>query len=231
MLPDSYYTKMALGHRDVWTETWDILETDWNKITSTLESRGLWFMLAVVILMSISLAKVVVNAISCHKFKQYYKIKLEPSEISPYEPQDSQEAKMFVNESLQPHAHPTAKNEKIALSYQIVRNYLLQNDMTLNAHVIKSVRHNVSDDIVLEYMHTGAILKPYLTEYLDFDGNLRKPLLDVLKNKITSKKINGTPYLVVLNGEIEAIENELKSIFLNDNIKVKFDTHANESYN
>ena len=232
MLPDNYYTKMALGHRDVWTETWDILETDWNKITSTLETRGLWFMLAVIILMSISLIKVIVNAISCYKFSQYYKIKLEPSDISRYAPQVTQEAQMFINEAIQPkQEHPVSKKKSTVLSYQTVRNYLLKNNMTLHARVIKSVRHKVADDIVLEYMRSGKILKPYMTEYLDFGEELRKPLLDVLKDKVTSKKYGDYHYLVVLNGETEALENELKSIFLNENIKIKFDTYAEDCYN
>ena len=139
---------------------------------------------------------------------------------------------VMENENLTNHSYLNKNKKQTVDSLSYLRNYLLTHNFELHAQVIKSVRHKVADDIVLEYMHTGKILKPYLTEFINFGEKINNALKDILNPKITLKKTKDCPYpcIITYNGEIDFIKEDLSRLFLHD-INIKFDTIENKLYN
>lgn len=232
MLPESYIYRKAVGDRDLGAENWDIVERNFDMLFKRMQSRGFWFLVGLIGMTGFSIIEVIINTLQYHAMKPYKVMELRETNISdilrskPDNIVETLETVNWTNEVATDSVTKKAHINKTANSLAELRDYLYSHDMTLTAKVVKSVRHNVHDDVVLEYMHSGKILKPYLTEYLDFGKEVNKALQDVIGNVITFKKSKVLPYpcVVMLNGEIEKIENELRKVLCSSEIRIKFDT-------
>ena len=140
------------------------------------------------------------------------------------------------SESVQHFVHPTLKpsesNTKIA-SLQYLRNYLMQNNYVLKATLIKKVSHTVKQEDIDYYLNSGELKKPCWTEYITFSEQVNNNLKEIFPHKIKLKKIKESNYPCIAfpNGDTFELINDLKRVFLNNNIRIKFDTSIDENYN
>ena len=218
------------GYRNLSEELVDIFVSDTRLTCEKIEGRGLIFFLALFCVLCISLLKV------AHCLWTYFFD--NQMTLGEWQEQQLKDEKRLhrLTENEVTSMHLNIENERISKfktpqenSLTFLRMYLLNHNNTLHAQVVKSIKHNVSDEIIMEYMHTGKIIKPYQTEYINFGEKINKAIKDALGNRVSLKKIKDCPYpcIVVLNGETEKISEELGNVFLND-VMIKFDVSLNK---
>ena len=233
-----YLTHRICGKRNLSEEIIDIFISDVKLTCSMLKSRGLLFFIALSLTLCVSLLKVG-HCVWTYLFDPHYTL----ADLSRRNLQDESHRNrmnerdvvtaMINIEHEKRHKHQSKKELERVEALSFLRTYLLNRNFTLTAQVIKSVEHSVSDDILREYLHSGKIIKPYQTEYIDFGEKINNALKQALGKKISLRKVKDCPYpcVAVFNGEIESIQKELENLFLGNKIRILFDTPLNKRYN
>lgn len=227
--------------RDLTKKVGQVILNDIEMALESMESRGFILVLALIINSPLTLLKIIdciwnhfMNApknlsdilkndlIGISSFKSRFKD--ENSITSAL--RNIEEAKnTFENKIIKD------KNKVDYLSY--IRSYLISNKYVLEATLVKKVNHTLEEKDVQDYLNSGELNKPCWTEYVNFSEKMNNALKEVFPHKIKLRKIKESNYPCVVfpNGDTFELIEDLKRLFLNDRIRIKFDTGLNENYN
>ena len=147
-----------------------------------------------------------------------------PEGIKNYSPEQVMAGEEEI-EKFERCTHPYLKpqvEETMVEALITVRDSLIITNAVLTGYRVKTVNHSVPEEVLLQDAKTGELSKAYWTDYIDFGENMNKCLKDILPDKIKLKKIKECTYrcLEVPNGNLMEIENDLKRIFLQDNLRI-----------
>ena len=232
-----YNQNRILGHRNLGEELVDIFESDISLTCEMIEGRGLIFFVALFCVLCISILKVF-HCLWTYFFDSYttlgeYTLSRIQNEESRYQMTEKDMTSHLITIEQENKFKPNQKSKQEvkkleALSF--LRSYLFNRNFILHAQIVKSIEHNVSEEILKEYLHTGKIIKPYQTEYVNFGEKVNNSLKDALGKEISLRKIKDCPYpcVAIFNGEIERITKKLEDLFFGNTVKVVFDTIPNE---
>lgn len=226
----SYITSSLSPYRDkdLSKEFFQILEEDHEWVCSSLEGRGLLFVIAYIVLMSMALLKAIVFL-----FEQMGKPVMTYSHLDLKRNMHEESITSILTrresiEEVQNHDNfcpndnvKTQRAEKIIS----LRNYLYQHNLTLHAQVLKVTQHKVSEEDLFEMYRTGEITKPLSTSKVTFGQEVNSLLSEVLGKDIIDLKIDKITketYIKVLNEEFIPIKDALSNLY-NENIRIVFD--------
>lgn len=213
-----------------------ILKTDAEYVCSAFSEVNLRFLIAFTGVMLISLIKVIAYTIEWLG---------KPSEPKPdikrifplsrnYVNQLNDESDIInVNVEIQSNAGTLEdlymSDKRIKDNYSKLLNdfrlYLYKNNLELHAEILKTINHhNVSEEDLVTYMHTGEVTRPYSTTHITFGDDINHTLKRIIGNKIKLKenRLTKETYILIYNDELHMIKEELQKIY-NEPIKVKFD--------
>jgi hypothetical protein len=225
----SYITSSLSPYRskDLSQEFFEILEEDYEWVCSSLESRGLIFLIAFIVLMSMSLLKAIVHVIeqSQKPVMTYEHLNLNrgmhSESITDILTRREAIDEVENHDNLCPN---TKVKTQRANTFNALRGYLYQHDLTLHVETIKKINHRISEEELVEMYRTGEITKPLSTTHITFGEELNHMLKEVLGSHIDLKtnKITQETYIRVLNDDFLSIKEELQKVY-NEPIKLKFD--------
>lgn len=225
----SYITSSLSPYRskDLSKEFFEILGEDYEWVCSSLKSRGFIFIIAFIVLMSMSLLKAIVHVIeqSQKPIMTYNHLELHRG-MHKESITDILTRRESIDE-VQNHDN-LCPNDKIkeqrANTINSLRNYLYQHDLTLQVHVIKTINHKLTDEELLEMYRSGEITKPLSTTKITFGEDLNKLLKEVLESKIDlrTNRLTQETYIQILNDDFLPIKDALSTLY-NEDIKLKFD--------
>lgn len=224
----SYISSSLSPYRgDTGKEFSEILSEDYKWICSSLESRGFIFFIALITLMSMSLLKAIV-----HVFTQSQKPKMTYSHLSLARSLQSESITSLLTtreaiDEVQNHDNlcPQDSVKTVrANTFNTLRNYLYQHDLTLHANTIKHINHKISEEELSEMYRLGKITKPLSTTHITFGEDLNNLLKEVLEDTIDLKvnKLTQETYIKVLNDDFLPIQQKLQDIY-NERIRLEFD--------
>lgn len=213
---------------DLKKEVLEILSEDCDLVCSTMKSRGLFFGMAFVSVMGLSLVKAGV-----HVFNQMKKPKMTYDHLALARNILNSENSMNILSrregieeapSIKDNLNPNIKaKEQKANAINELRTYLYEHNMTLHAKVLSTTDFNCTDSELNEMFRLGKFTKPVISSYITFDNDLTILLQEVLKSAIDWKlDINGISYIEVINDDCTFIENALQDIY-NEQITIEFD--------
>ena len=225
----SYITSSLSPYRsrDLGEEFFGILEEDYQWICDSLEGRGLLFLIAVIVLMSLSILKAIVFVIeqSQKPVMTYSHLDLargmHEESITNILKRRESIPEVQNHDNLCPNT--TIKNQR-AETLNKLRNYLYQHDLTLHAHIIKKINHRRTEEELIEMYRTGVLSKPLSTTHATFGEDLNKLLKEVLGDTIDLRtdRFSKETFIKVLNDDFTPIKEKLLQVY-NETVKFKFD--------
>ena len=225
----SYITSSLAPYRskDLGKEFSDILAEDCEWICSSFEEKDLLFLIAFIVLMSLSLLKAIIFI-----FEQLQKPVMTYSHLDLHRNMQSESITGILTrretiEEVENHDNfcPNTKvKTQRANTFNTLRNYLYQHDLTLHIETLKKINHKISEGELYEMYRTGEITKPLSTTHITFGEELNHLLKEVLGNKIDlrTNKLTQETYIRIFNDDFIPIKEELQKIY-NEPIKLKFD--------
>lgn len=205
----------------------DIYETYHNEVCSSLNGRGLNFGICYALLMICATVRVIKFAVSRLMMTPHKKIVANHSFYYLEPTKEIHESMLMGREACDLNKDNYQLNNKIkdikSEKLAQLRKYLYSNGLKLPVRVIKTIEHRVPEDVMIKYIRTREIIKPFTTDYVTFGDEINTLLKDVLNTKIDLKKDRNTKetYIVIPNMEIDLIISELSELFMTD-IKLKY---------
>ena len=193
-----------------------------------MKSRGLFFGMAFISVMGLSLVKA-----GIHVFNQMKKPKMTYDHLAlAREILNSNNSMNILSRregieeapNIKDNLNPDTKIKvQKANAINELRTYLYGHDMTLHAKVLSTIDFDCTDSELNEMFRLGKFTKPLSSSCITFDSNLILLLKEVLKSAIDWKTDdNGTPCIEIFNNDCTFIETALQNIY-NEQITIKFD--------
>jgi hypothetical protein len=205
----------------------DIYEAYSKEVCSSLQGRGVGFCICYALLMVCATVRVIRYAISRMQ-KPSFKSSVQKTPFYELKPaKEIHESMLMARESCDINKDVYQTNNKIkdAKSEKItkLRSYLYSNKMQLPVRVIKTIEHRVPEDVMIKYLQTGEIIKPFTTDYVTFGDEINELLKETLTTNIDLKKDKKTKetYISIPNMEIDLIISELSDMFMTE-VKLKY---------
>ena len=225
----SYITSSLSPYRskDLGKEFIEILEEDCEWVCSSLKERGFIFLIAFIVLMSMSLLKAIIHVFTqLHKPIMTYEhldLRRGMHEESITDILTRREAvdEVQTHDNLCP--NDKVKSQKVQ-SINNLRKYLYQHDLTLHVTVLKTINHRATDEELAEMYRLGKITKPLSTTHVTFGEDLNKLLKEVLGNSInlSTNRFTQETYIKIINDDFISLKEEIEGLY-NEKIKLKFD--------
>ena len=226
----SYITKVCSPYRDnVWKECMEILTEDSEYVCSSFEDKDLFFLMAYISVMFVSILKTINFA-----FNQMKKPKMDYKHLdlkSDMQAESiagilSQRESIGLRNTDNLNPQPKVKAERTN-SITSLRNYLYQHNLTLRATIIKKINHKVTEEELLEMYRLGEITKPLSTTHVTFGENINKLLKEIFGDTVDLRtdRFNKSTYIKILNDDFYPLKEALNN-FYNENIKIIFDNNT-----
>ena len=209
-------------------EVSEILSEDCDLVCSTMKSRGLFFGMAFISIMGLSLVKAGIHVFNQMKKPKmtYDHLALAREILNSNNSMDILSRREGIDESpnIKDNLNPDTKIKvQKANAINELRTYLYEHDMTLHAKVLSTIDFDCTDSELNEMFRSGKFTKPLSSSYITFDNDLIILLKEVLKSTINWKtNENDMSYTEILNDDYTFIENALQNIY-NEQITIKFD--------
>jgi len=223
----AYYDMSFSPYRDDILEgSFKIIEEDMKWVTRSLADKGAVILVAYPIFFVLALLKAIVYIIEQLQkpvkkggfdyMKIHRGMTVEDMQISVL----LKSRKPLTDQYCQNQEKKAEKAEKI----NNFRKYLYSNNLCLRGKLIKNINHNVSDEVMKTYLHTGEIIKPYITSHITFGDDINREIKNLLGSRISLRtdRFSKETYLSIPNLEFSIIEKGLGEIFY-ETITVKLD--------
>ena len=226
----SYITSALSPYRskNLGKEFTEILEEDCEWICNSIKERGFIFLIAFIVLMSMSVLKAILHIFSQLRkpVMTYEHLKLHRN-MSDEEVTDILIRRESVSSEIQTHDN-LCPNNKVkahrAETINALRNYLYQHNLTLHATVLKKINHRRTEDELVEMYRTGQITKPLSTTYVTFGNEINTLLKEVFEDFIDLRKdrFSNDTRIIILNDDYYPLKEKLKNLY-NEDVLIKFD--------
>ena len=217
----SYITSTLSPYRgDLDEEIGEILQEDHEMVCKGIESRGLIFLIAYIMIMFLSVVKVIF-----HIFDHYSKPERPRPHITREQVMRATDlTPMYEIMEAGHHNRPQykTKNQNARVNATIkLRTYLYSNNLELKGYILKEVNHKVDDHAFISSIISGEEMAKFTTTYITFGEEIDKWLYEVLPTKPKKRTVQGMSCLAFENDYGFMIQ-ELRQIY-QEPIKVKFD--------
>lgn len=198
----------------------EILHDDHEMVLRDIQSRGLIFLIAYIMIMGTSLIRVLFHIVD-----YYSKPKVPPAKITREHVDNStnltyryemKEAGNYNKNELK-----TKNHEARVGAIRQLRTYLYNHNLTLNGRIIKEVNHKVDDHAFINSIISGEEMAKFSTTYITFGETINKLLYEVLPTKPKKKIIQGVSCLAFEN-DYGFMAEELRQLY-QEPVKVTFD--------
>ena len=205
---------------DLDEEIGEILHDDHEMILRDIQSRGLIFLIAYIMVMGISLVKVLFHIVDYYSKPERPPVKITREHVDKstnltylYE---MKEAGNYNKNEFK------AKNQEVKVgAIRQLRTYLYNHNLTLNGKIIKEVNHKVDDHAFISSIISGEEMAKFSTTYITFGEVIDRLLYEVLPTKPKKRTIQGVSCLAFEN-DYGFMTEELRQIY-QEPVKVVFD--------
>ena len=217
----SYISSMLSPYRgDLEEEICEILSDDHEMVLRDIQSRGLLFLIAYIMIMGTSLVKVLLHTLDHYSKPERPAPKIDREKVDRstnltymYE---MKEAGGYNKSELR-----TKNHEARVGAIRQLRTYLYNHNLTLNGKIIKEVNHRVDDHAFINSIISGEEMAKFSTTYITFGEVIDRLLYEVLPTKPKKRTVQGMSCLAFENDYGFMVE-ELRQLY-QEPVKVTFD--------
>ena len=226
----SFYRESCFNpyRENLWEESIKIIEEDIDKICSTLQSRGLLFFTAFLVLMPITLLKVITHVhaqlkkpVWNYDYLKLTRDKMDKETITQLLTRRESCDKVQNIDNYNPNIK---KKEERANKINTLRMYLYKHDLKLRGYILKTINHKLTEEELLQLCRTGEVVKPMTTTRVTFGYDIDYLLKEVLGDKIDLqvRKLTGETSIKIVNYDFQSIGDALSNLY-NEDVQVIFD--------
>lgn len=201
-------------------EIGEILHDDHEMVLREIQSRGLLFLIAYIMIMGTSLVKVLFHIIDYYSKPERPPVKITREHVDRstnltylYE---MKEAGNYNKNKLK-----TKNHEARVSATTKLRSYLYSHNLELRGYILKEVNHKVDDHAFINSIISGEEMAKFTTTYITFGEEIDKWLYEILPTKPKKRTVQGTSCLAFEN-DYGFMTEELRQLY-QEPIKVKFD--------
>ena len=205
---------------DLDEEIGEILLEDHEMVCKGIESRGLIFLIAYILIMALSVVKVIFHIFDYCSKPEPPKPQITRENVDKCRDLSYLYEMKEARNCNEPQYKTKNQNARVNATMKL-RSYLYGHDLELQGYILKEVNHKVDDHAFISSIISGEEMAKFTTTYITFGEEIDKWLYEILPTKPKKRTVQGKSCLAFEN-DYGFMAEELRRLY-QEPVKVRFD--------
>lgn len=201
-------------------EIGEMLLEDHEMVCKGIQSRGLTFLIAYILIMALSVVKVIFHIFDYCSKPERPKPQITRENVDRGKDLSYLYEMKEARNCNEPQYKTKNREAKVSATMKL-RSYLYGHNLELQGYILKEVNHKVDDHAFISSIISGEEMAKFTTTYITFGEEIDKWLYEILPTKPKKRTVQGTSCLAFEN-DYGFMAEELRQLY-QEPIKVKFD--------